>query len=476
MRAQRELVVALPDRDEERAGVIRIIFMQPDLIDRPTSGATPAELCSQLRQTREHTRRLTQDLSTEQLMGPMLPIVNPVLWEIGHVGWFHEYWTLRHAHGLAPLIERADLLWNSSTVAHDTRWDLELPDRSGVFRYLDSVLGRQLDWLTGPVDAARRYFYELAIRHEDMHVEALAYTRQTLGYGRPHAGRDPVAPVKDAGDWPGDAQIPGGVWRLGSLPEDGFVFDNEKWQHEVALAPFHIAKAPVTNAQFAAFVEEGGYGRAEFWSAAGWAWREQADAKRPVYWLEKEHSNSGSGFGWAWRCYGAVAPLAPHAPVTFVNWYEAQAFCKWAKRRLPSEAEWEAAAIGEPQANRLSQRKRQWPWVAHSGAVAPTPTHANLDFAFDGPIDVAACASGDSAFGCRQMIGNVWEWTASVFVPFAGFSADPYEDYSQPWFNSRKVLRGGSFASSARLGRPGYRNFFTPDRNDVIAGFRTCAL
>ena len=476
MRAQRELVVALPDRDEERAGVIRIIFMQPDLIDRPTSGATPAELCSQLRQTREHTRRLTQDLSTEQLMGPMLPIVNPVLWEIGHVGWFHEYWTLRHAHGLAPLIERADLLWNSSTVAHDTRWDLELPDRSGVFRYLDSVLGRQLDWLTGPVDAARRYFYELAIRHEDMHVEALAYTRQTLGYGRPHAGRDPVAPVKDAGDWPGDAQIPGGVWRLGSLPEDGFVFDNEKWQHEVALAPFHIAKAPVTNAQFAAFVEEGGYGRAEFWSAAGWAWREQADAKRPVYWLEKEHSNSGSGFGWAWRCYGAVAPLAPHAPVTFVNWYEAQAFCKWAKRRSPSEAEWEAAAIGEPQANRLSQRKRQWPWVAHSGAVAPTPTHANLDFAFDGPIDVAACASGDSAFGCRQMIGNVWEWTASVFVPFAGFSADPYEDYTQPWFNSRKVLRGGSFASSARLGRPGYRNFFTPDRNDVIAGFRTCAL
>jgi hypothetical protein len=104
MRVQRELVVALPERDDERAGVIRIIFMQPDLIDRPTSGATPVELCSQLCQTRERTRRLTQDLSTEQLMGPMLPIVNPVLWEIGHVGWFHEYWTLRHAHGLAPLI------------------------------------------------------------------------------------------------------------------------------------------------------------------------------------------------------------------------------------------------------------------------------------------------------------------------------------------------------------------------------------
>jgi iron(II)-dependent oxidoreductase len=228
----------------------------------------------------------------------------------------------------------------------------------------------------------------------------------------------------------------------------------------------------VTNAEFAAFVEEGGYGRPEFWSAAGWAWREQVDAKRPVYWLEKQGSCSGCSFGWNWRCHGAVEPLAPHAPVTFVNWYEAQAFCKWAKRRLPSEAEWEAAAIGEPDGDRLSHRKRQWPW----GGAAPTPAHANLDFAFDGAIDVVGCPAGDSAFGCRHMIGNVWEWTASEFVPFTGFSADPYEDYSQPWFNSRKVLRGGSFATSARIARPGYRNFFTPDRNDVIAGFRTCAL
>src|SRR6516165_12148653 len=473
MRAQRELVVALPERDDERAGVIRIIFMQPDLMDRPTSGAAPAELCSQLRQTREHTRRLMQDLSTAQLMGPMLPIVNPVLWEIGHVGWFHEYWTLRHAHGLAPLIERADLLWNSSTVPHDTRWDLDLPDRSGVFRYFNEVLARQIDRLTGPLDFPSRYFYELAIRHEDMHVEALAYMRQTLGYGRPQASKGKVAPVKDAGDWPGDADIPGGMWRLGSAPGDGFIFDNEKWQHEVELAPFRIAKAPVTNGEFAAFVEEDGYGRSEFWSGAGWAWREEADAKRPVYWLEKE---KGSSFGWTWRRYGAVEQLAPHAPVTFINWYEAQAFCNWAKRRLPSEAEWEAAAIGEQDGGRLWHGRRQWPWTGCSSAAAPTSAHANLDFAFDAPIDVAACARGDSAFGCRQMIGNVWEWTASDFVPFAGFSADPYEDYSQPWFNSRKVLRGGSFATSARIARPGYRNFFTPDRNDVIAGFRTCAL
>ena len=160
--------------------------------------------------------------------------------------------------------------------------------------------------------------------------------------------------------------------------------------------------------------------------------------------------------------------------MVFVNWHEAEAWCRWAKRRLPTEAEWEVAAVGEPtrDRSRLADVKRRWPW----GELAPTRRHANLDFAWGEPIDVAACPEGDSAFGCRQMIGNVWEWTSSDFRPFAGFSADPYEDYSRPWFDSRKVLRGGAWATSARIARPLYRNFFTPDRTDVIAGFRSCAL
>jgi iron(II)-dependent oxidoreductase len=309
------------------------------------------------------------------------------------------------------------------------------------------------------------YFYELSIRHEDMHVEALAYTRQTLGYARPENLGRPAG--QGAGGCPGDVEIPGGAWRLGSSPGDGFIFDNEKWQHEVTIAPFRIARAPVTNAGFAAFVEDGGYRRRELWSPAGWEWRERAGAEHPVYWRGKD------GGEWIWRRYGSTAQLAPHAPVTFVNWYEAHAWCNWAKRRLPTEAEWEAAALGEPDAagSRLADKKRRWPW----GGAPATPDHANLGFAFDGPLEVNDRAAGDSAFGCRQMIGNVWEWTASDFAPFAGFAADPYEDYSQPWFNTRKVLRGGSFATSARIARPGYRNFFTPERNDVIAGFRTCA-
>jgi iron(II)-dependent oxidoreductase len=433
---------------------------------RPTSGATAGELVAQLREARHRTERLTEDLSSAELMGPYREIVNPVLWEIGHIAWFHEYWTLRHAAGAAPLIERCDTLWDSSNVAHKTRWHLDLPDRAGTYRYMADVLAHQEDLLEAGIDETTRYFYDLAIRHEDMHVEALAYMRQTSA-NAPPAGLATAARAA-AGSLPGDAAIPGGAWRLGSTADEGFVFDNEKWGHEVTLEPFSMARAPVTNAEFAAFIEAGGYARREFWSDAGWAWREGRHAERPVYWQGKRDGV------WTARRYRDVEPLAPHAPVVFVSWFEAEAWCRWAKRRLPSEAEWEAAAIGAHSADstRLGTGRRRWPW----GGQSPSPSRANLDFAFDAPIDVAALPDGDSAFGCRQMIGNVWQWTASDFLPFDGFSADPYKDYSQPWFGTRKVLRGGCWATSGRIARPAYRNFFTPDRTDVFAGFRTCAL
>ena len=398
-------------------------------------------------------------------MGPQLGIVNPVLWEIGHVGWFHEYWTLRHAHARSPLIERGDRLWDSSAVAHATRWQLDLPDRAGTYRYLADVLAHQEDLLGRTLDDRARYFFDLAIRHEDMHVEALTYSRQTLGFSPPSGLGDALRP--DAGPLPGDVAVPGGRWRLGSTADDGFVFDNEKWAHETVLAPFRIARAPVTNAGFAAFIEADGYRVRSFWSDAGWEWRQRHNAERPIYWQDRRDGV------WSARRYREVEELPPHAPVCFVSWFEADAWCRWAGRRLPSEAEWEAAAIGLPagDGSRLADRRRRWPW----GDAPPSPATANLDFAHDGPVDVAGCPAGDSAFGCRQLIGNVWEWTASDFLPFGGFEADPYEDYSQPWFGTRKVLRGGGWATSARIARPAYRNFFTPDRNDVLAGFRSCA-
>ncbi len=328
------------------------------------------------------------------------------------------------------------------------------------------VLTRQEDLLARGIGDEARYFYDLAIRHEDMHVEALTYMRQTLSYAPPQELGAAERPR--AGALPGDVAVPGGRWRLGSTADDGFIFDNEKWAHEAVLAPFRIARAPVTNAEFAAFIEAGGYRTREFWSDAGWAWREEHSAEQPVYWQGKRDGV------WTVRRYRTVEELAPHAPVVFVSWFEADAWCRWAKRRLPTETEWEAAAVGMPSADgaRLADRRGRSPW----GDALPTAALANLDFAFDGPVDVAALAAGDSAFGCRQMIGNVWEWTVSDFLPFAGFAADPYKDYSQPWFGTRKVLRGGCWATSARIARAAYRNFFTPDRTDVFAGFRTCEI
>jgi iron(II)-dependent oxidoreductase len=296
-----------------------------------------------------------------------------------------------------------------------------------------------------------------------MHDEALTYTRQTHGYAAPAistAAEDGNTPGAAANPPSGDAEIPGGMLMLGSTPDSGFVFDNEQWAHPVEVAPFAMSRTAVTNAQFAEFAGDRGYDRRELWSNDGWAWRERTGARHPVYWC-KENG------GWLRRDFDQWVTLEAQKPVIHVNWYEAQAYCAWAKRRLPTEAEWEMAAAMEP-----GGKKRLYPW----GDETPTPDRANLDGRNMGCIDVNALPAGDSAFGVRQMIGNVWEWTADAFGPYPRFAPGPYKEYSAPWFGDHKVLRGGCWVTRSRLIRNAYRNFYTPDRRDVWAGFRTCAL
>jgi gamma-glutamyl hercynylcysteine S-oxide synthase len=434
-----------------------------------TQAMSVVRLTEYLADARTRTLDLVRGLDAAQLMGPRLDIVNPLLWEIGHVGWFHEYFALRRLEGGAPRLPNADDLYNSSTVPHDTRWELPLPSLDGTLDYMARVQEAMLQRLgRGLASAEETELYLLTIFHEDMHDEAFTYSRQTLGYPAPafsttHNGD---AVVGDAGPLPGDVAVAGGVLQLGSPPDAPFVFDNEKWAHPVEVAPFQIARAPVTNAEFLAFVTEGGYQRREFWSGEGWRWREEAGAEHPLYWVRQ-------GEDWTVRWFDRAQALQPHHPVIHANWYEADAWCRWAGRRLPTEAEWEAAAATEPGSNDgLAADKRRYPW----GDDALLPRHANLNGYALGVVDVAAFAAGDSAWGCRQMLGNVWEWTATTFDPFPGFSPDAYEDYSEPWFGTRKVLRGGAWASRGRMINNMYRNFFTPDRRDVMAGFRTCAL
>jgi iron(II)-dependent oxidoreductase len=419
----------------------------------------PDILAEWARDARCRTLELIADLDDGQLLGPQLLILNPMLWEIGHVAWFQERWVLRHANQRPPLRPDADALYDSAGVAHDTRWDLPLPARQETLRYMASVQEQVLGVLAGRPRPDEVYFTLLSIFHEDMHTEAFTYTRQTLGYSAPRLS---VA----AGDGDGDKPLPGdvavnpGTFPLGAEPGEPFVFDNEKWAHPVQLRPFAIARAPVTQAEFAAFVEDGGYRRRECWCDQGWAWREREAAEQPVYWLCEPG-------GWLRRDFDRWVPLEPHRPVIHVNWYEAAAYCRWAGRRLPSEAEWEAAASSPVG----GETKRRFPW----GESGPTPQRANLDGRALGCVGVAAHAAGDSPCGCRQMIGNVWEWTADDFGPFPGFVPDPYKEYSAPWFGNHKVLRGACWATRGRLLRNTWRNFYRPERRDVFAGFRTCA-
>jgi iron(II)-dependent oxidoreductase len=426
--------------------------------------SVPADvLATWIRDARERTLGLVGDLQDPQLFGPRLAIVNPLHWEIGHVAWFQEHWVLQHGLGERPVRRDGDTLYDSSAVAHDTRWDLPLPSRADTIAYLLDVRDRVLDRLERGLDAERRYLALYTVFHEDMHGEAFAYTRQTLAYPPPPLsnGWRP----EDAGPHPGDTALPGGAFALGAAAGEGFAFDNEKWAHRVEVAPFRIARAPVTQAEFAAFVDDGGYGRPGSWSEAGWRWRAEARAEHPVHWRR------GDG-GWERRDFDRWVALEPHRPVIHVSWYEADAYCRWAGRRLPTEAEWEAAASLEPgPAGGFSGYKRLFPW----GDAPPSPEHASLDGRAMGCVDVGALGAGDSAFGCRQMIGNVWEWTADDFGPYPGFVADMYADYSQPWFGTHKVLRGGAWVTRSRLLRNTWRNFYPPDRRDVWAGFRTCA-
>jgi iron(II)-dependent oxidoreductase len=374
------------------------------------------ELRRAMVEARQYTSAMVSDLDDAQWRVPRLDIVNPMLWEVGHIGWFMEHWCLRWrgpAQPLAPsVLPECDRWYNSAQVAHATRWDLDLPTRAATLRYLDTVLDATLDQLEHADDsAAALYFFQLALYHEQMHGEAFAYTRQTCGYPEPQPARRAEASTA------GDVSVPGATFEQGApRAPSGFVFDNEKWGHAVEVQPFSIARRPVSQREFAAFVYDSGYGRPELWSAPGRDWLGRNGAAHPVYWRR-------SGDGWEARRFDRWGPLDLETPMLHVNRYEAQAWCNWARRRLPTESEWELAAL--------------------AGAIAEPA---------------------------------VWEWTASPFLPYPGFQADPYAEYSAPWFETHFSVRGGSFATPPHIVHPRFRNFYTADRADIFIGFRSCAL
>ena len=365
------------------------------------------------------TRLLYSRFDSHSIEVPRLAIVNPPLWELGHIAWFQEFWLHRGGDFHAPsLLTHADRWYDSSRVAHDTRWTLDLPDLAATRAYADAVLARSLAMLQADAPGDERaYFAQLAAFHHDMHNEAFSYTWHTLGFAMPAKTKSSPLPR-------GDIALPAATIALGSPPGGGFIFDNEKWRCEVVLPDYAIACAVVGNAEYREFVAAGGYARRALWSDEGWAMREQLGLEHPRYW--RRETGPGENGGWQVRRFDAWLPLPETEPVMHVSAFEAEAYCRWAGRRLPTEAEWEHAARSAPE---------------------------------------------------RFDSGRVWEWTASRFAPYPGFAADPYQEYSAPWFvEHHRVLRGGSFVTPARLQRPSFRNFYQPDRADPFCGFRTCAL
>ena len=440
--------------------------------DQRLSPNTVDQLVAEMTEVCQRLLDLFDTLDDRQAWGPKLDIVNPARWEVGHVAWFFERWILRGLYEAVTMIKNADDLYNSAEVAHDTRWDLLLPTREQTVAFVKDVLQQSSSRLRS-VNATERdaYFFRLGTYHADMHTEALTYTRQTLAYPEPTLGvpqSNGAAAQPESGFKPHDILIPGGTFLLGAAPDSPFVFDNEKWAHPVEVAPFRMSATAATYGEFQDFVDDGGYQRRELWSDAGWAWRVSAQAEYPAYWVKGTYGE------WMLRRYNQVIPLPEHRAIIHVNWHEASAYCTWAGRRLATEAEWELAAAAEPSPDGrgITRRVRRFPW----GDEPPTPERANLDWMAGGTVDVRAHTAGDSAFGVRQMIGNVWEWTSTVFGPYPGFDLDPYKEYSEPWFGDHMVLRGGCWATRSRLLRNTWRNFYKPDRRDVMAGFRTCAV
>ena len=397
-----------------------------------------------LMDARNHTLHLIsqyeQALGAEGFGVPLRAELNPPLWELGHIGWFQERWIGRNlqrhqgprcdpqATQLASLLPYADRWWDSSRVPHDSRWQLALPSLGELKDYLLATLESTLDLLAKtPDEDDALYFYRLALFHEDMHGEAFIYMAQTLGLPlaltlpAPSPAREPL--------W-----VPASRWRRGLDAGNGFTFDNERPAHEVAVPEFEIDAQPVTWSQYVEFVADGGYDRPEFWQPAGWDWLQEkarGEGRRAPRHVEQigvaRSEVRGGGQGAVLQTlFGQTQRRAGEQPAMHLSWWEADAWCRWAGRRLPTEVEWELAA--------------------HSAA--------RLGFRW----------------------GMVWEWTASSFFGYPGFAADPYRDYSEPWFGTHKVLRGASFATRARLKSPKYRNFYLSGRDDIFCGFRSCAL
>ncbi len=407
--------------------------------------------------TRRRTLALVETISDEDLVRVHSPLMSPLVWDLGHIAAFEDLW-LVHRLGERPMV-RADLaaVYDAFETPRAGRGELPFLGPAGARAYLQEVRERMLEQAAENGIGDGR-IYELVLRHEQQHSETMLQTIQLArleGYAG-IARQSHSASGDSAAGGNEFVRVPGGPCAIGA-PSGGFAYDNERPRHQVEIEEFEIGRTPVTNGAYLQFLADGGYDRREWWSREGWTWKQRDRIERPGGWSEDLRSE--------WRL-GALEPLDPARPVVHVSWFEADAFARAHGARLPTELEWEKAASWDER----SGGKRSHPW----GEEQPEPgRHGNFDQRNRGPVPVKRHPQGSSAYGCEDMLGQVWEWTASPFTGYPGFEPYPYKEYSEVFFGDEyRVLRGGSWATRARVATSTFRNWDFPQRRQIFAGIR----
>jgi gamma-glutamyl hercynylcysteine S-oxide synthase len=397
---------------------------------------TESRVKAGLDSARARTLGLLAPIADADLVDQVSPLMSPLVWDLAHIGHYEELWLLRNVVGAAPTNELFDDVYDAFKHPRRDRPSLPILGPPEARAFVAAVRKRVLDALE-TIDLADDdpllrdgFVYGMVVQHEHQHDETMLATIQLMeDFAHPDADDWRPSPVlgSETGamrsfSFPEQVAIDGGTYAIGT-DEHAWVYDNERPRHEVEVAPFVIDRTPVTNHQYRAFVDDGGYDDARLWSAAGWEWRQDAAVEAPQFWRRE------GGGDWSRLRYGRREELPLDEPVQHVCWHEADAFATWRGARLPTEAEWETAAEreGEP----------------------------------GGP---------------QQMVGDVWEWTATDFAGYPGFVSFPYREYSEVFFGREyKVLRGGSWASDAGVRRATFRNWDYPIRRQIFAGFRCAA-
>ncbi|MGW4493982.1 ergothioneine biosynthesis protein EgtB [Streptomyces sp. NPDC004376] len=410
---------------------------------------------------RARTTLLTTCVEDPDLTAQVSPLMSPLVWDLAHIGNQEELWLLRAVGGREAMRPEIDGLYDAFEHPRSERPSLPLLAPEEARAYAAEVRGRVLDLLEGADFEGDRltesgFAFGMIAQHEQQHDETMLITHQ-LRTGPPSLTApdpDPVPPFTG----PPEVLVPGGPFTMGTSTEP-WALDNERPAHTREVDPFWIDTTPVTNAAYRAFIEDGGYDTERWWSPEGWAHIRQHAVEAPLYW----HRDAGQ---WLRRRFGVTEPVPPDEPVLHVSWYEADAYARWAGRRLPTEPEWEKAARYDP----ATGRSRRFPW----GDADPTAGHANLGQRHLRPAPAGSYPAGESPHGVRQLIGDVWEWTSSDFLPYPGFTVFPYKEYSEVFFGPEyKVLRGGSFAVGQVACRGTFRNWDYPVRRQIFSGFRT---